>query len=243
MASGEGGAESPVGDAQLMEEGVASAHRQAALKQVRSNRGRAGGDGRTVDELPAYLSRPWPQSREQRLTGQDWPQAIKRVESPQPAGGVRKLGMPPVLDRFLQPALFPGLPPRWDPTFSEHRDGFRPGRAALHAVGRAQQDLRAGDRWGVDSDLEKFFDRVTHARLRSEGEKRLRDQRVRVLIRRYLKAGVLAEGRVGASDEGTPPGGPLSPLLSKLLLEQLDREFERRGPRVGRSADGTPVQA
>jgi len=145
--------------------------------------------------------------------------------------------MPTVLDRFLQQALLQVLQPRWDPTFSEHSYGFRPGRSAFQAVGRAQQYLRAGYRWVVDIDLEKFFDRVNHDRLMSEVEKRLKDQRVLALIRRYLKAGVLAEGLVGASDEGTPQGGPLSPLLSNLLLDQLDRELERRGHRFVRYAD------
>ncbi len=237
IASGEGGTESRVRDEQLMEEVVARGNLQAALRQVRSNRGSAGVDGMTVDELPAYLRRHWPQIREQLLTGQYWPQAIKRVEIPKPAGGGRKLGIPTVLDRFLQQALLQVLQPRWDPTFSEHSYGFRPGRSAFQAVGRAQQYLRAGYRWVVDIDLEKFFDRVNHDRLMSEVEKRLKDQRVLALIRRYLKAGVLAEGLVGASDEGTPQGGPLSPLLSNLLLDQLDRELERRGHRFVRYAD------
>jgi RNA-directed DNA polymerase len=158
IASGEGGAESPVVDKQLMEEVVARANLQAALRQVRSNRGSAGVDGMTVDELPAYLRRHWPQIREQLLTGQYQPQPIKRVEIPKPEGGVRKLGIPTVLDRFLQQALLQVLQPRWDPTFSEHSYGFRPGRSAFQAVVQAQQYLRAGYRWVVDIDLEKFFD-------------------------------------------------------------------------------------
>jgi RNA-directed DNA polymerase len=158
MASGEGGAESPVGDEQLMEEVVARANLQAALRQVRSNRGSAGVDGMTVDELPAYLRRHWPQIREQLLTGQYQPQPIKRVEIPKPEGGVRKLGIPTVLDRCLQQALLQVLQPRWDPTFSAHSYGFRPGRSAFQAVVQAQQYLRAGYRWVVDLDLEKCFD-------------------------------------------------------------------------------------
>ncbi len=212
IASGEGGAESPVGDEPLMEEVVARANLQAALKRVRSNRGSAGGEGMTVDELPAYLRRHWPQSREQLLTGQYQPQPIKRVEIPKPEGGVRKLGSPTGLDRFLQQALLQVLQPRWDPRFSEHSDGFRPGRSAFQAVVQAQQHLRAGYRWVVDIDLEKFFDRVNHDKLMGEVEKRFRDQRVTALIRRYLKAGVLTEGLVSARDEGTPQGGPLTPL-------------------------------
>jgi RNA-directed DNA polymerase len=210
-ASGEGGAESPVVDEQLMEEVGARANLQAALRQVRSNRGSAGVDGRTVDELPAYLRRHWPQIREQLLTGQYQPQPLKRVEIPKPEGGVRKVGIPRVLDRFRQPALLQGLQPRWDPTFAEHRYGVRPGRSAFQAVGHAPQYLRAGYRGVVEIDLEKFFDRVNPDKRMGEVEKRLRDQRVLALIRRYLKAGVLAEGLGGARDEGTPQGGPLTP--------------------------------
>jgi RNA-directed DNA polymerase len=191
----------------------------------------------TVEELPAYLKAHWPQIREQLLIGQYEPQPIKGVEIPKPEGGVRKLGIPTVLDRFLQQAVLQVLQPQWDPTFSEHSYGFRPGRSALQAVAQAQQYVRAGYRWVVDIDLEKFFDRVNHDKLMSEVEKRIKDKRVSALIRRYLKAGVLAEGLVEARDEGTPQGGPLSPLLSNLLLDQLDRELERRGHRFVRYAD------
>jgi len=224
-----------------MEEVVAKENLTAALRQVRDNHGSAGVDGMTVEELPTYLKEHWPQIREQLLTGQYQPQPIKRVEIPKPEGGVRKLGIPTVLDRFLQQALLQVLQPRWDPTFSEHSYGFRPGRSARQAVTQAQQYLRRGYRWVVDIDLEKFFDRVNHDKLMSEVEKRIKDTRVITLIRRYLKAGLLAEGLVVAVDEGTPQGGPLSPLLSNLLLDHLDRELERRGHRFVRYADdGAP---
>jgi RNA-directed DNA polymerase len=237
IASGAGGAESPGVDEQLMEEVVARENLQAALRQVRSNHGSAGVDEMTVEELPAYLRMHWPQIREQLLTGQYEPQPIKRVEIPKPEGGVRKLGIPTVVDRFIQQAVLQVLQPQWDPTFSEYSYGFRPGRSAHQAVAKAQQYLRQGSHWVVDIDLEKFFDRVNHDKLMGEVEKRIKDKRVLALIRRYLKAGVLAEGLVSAIDEGTPQGGPLSPLLSNLLLDQFDRELEKRGHRFVRYAD------
>jgi RNA-directed DNA polymerase len=241
IASGAGGAESPGVDEQLMEEVVARENLQAALRQVRSNHGSAGVDGMTVEELPAYLRTHWPQIREQLLTGQYEPQPIKRVEIPKPEGGVRKLGIPTVVDRFIQQAVLQVLQPQWDPTFSEYSYGFRPGRSAHQAVAKAQQYLRQGYHWVVDIDLEKFFDRVNHDKLMGEVEKRIKDKRVLALIRRYLKAGVLAEGLVSAIDEGTPQGGPLSPLLSNLLLDQCDRELEKRGHRFVRYADDANI--
>jgi RNA-directed DNA polymerase len=224
-----------------MEEVVARENLQAALRQVRSNRGSAGVDGMTVEELPAYLTTHWLQIREQLLTGQYHPQPIRRVEIPKPEGGARKLGIPTVLDRFIQQAVLQVLQPRWDPTFSEHSYGFRPGRSAHQAVAKAQQYLRQGYDGVVDIDLEKFFDRVNHDKLMGEVEKRIRDQRVTTLLRRYLRAGILVEGLVVAVDEGTPQGGPLSPLLSNLLLDHLDRELERRGHRFVRYADDANI--
>jgi RNA-directed DNA polymerase len=224
-----------------MEEVVARENLQAALRQVRSNHGSAGVDGMTVEELPTYLRTHWPQIREQLLTGQYEPQPIKRVEIPKPEGGVRKLGIPTVVDRFLQQAVLQVLQPQWDPTFSEYSYGFRPGRSAHQAVAKAQQYLHQGYHWVVDIDLEKFFDRVNHDKLMGEVEKRIKDKRVLSLIRRYLKAGVLAEGLVSAIDEGTPQGGPLSPLLSNLLLDQFDRELEKRGHRFVRYADDANI--
>jgi RNA-directed DNA polymerase len=226
IAGGKRTTESPVRDEQLREEGVTKEQLTAALRQVRDKHGSAGVGGRTIEELPPYLRAHWPQIREQLLTGQYQPQPIKRVAIPKPEGGVRELGMPTVLDRFLPQALLQVLQPRWDPTFSGHSYGFRPGRPARRAVTQAQQYLRRGYRWVVDIDLEKFFDRVNHDKLMSEVEKRIKDTRVITLIRRYLKAGLLAEGLVVAVDEGTPQGGPLSPLLSNLPLDHLDRELE-----------------
>jgi len=233
--------ETPVGDEQLMEEVVAKENLTAAIRQVRGNHGSAGVDGMTVEELPTYLRAHWSQLREQLLAGQYQPQPIKRVEIPKPEGGGRQLGIPTVLDRFLQQALLQVLQPRWDPRFSEHSYGFRPGRSARQAVTQAQQYLRRGYRWVVDIDLEKFFDRVNHAKLMSEVEKQIKDTRVITLIRRYLKAGLIAEGLVVAVDEGTPQGGPLSPLLSNLLLDHLERELERRGHRFVRYADDANI--
>lgn len=224
-----------------MEEVVARENLQAALRQVRRNHGSAGVDGMTVEELPAYLRTHWPQIREQLLTGQYEPQPIKRVEIPKPEGGVRKLGSPRVVDRFIQQAVLQVVQPQGDPTFSEHSYGFRPGRSAHQAVAKAQQYLHQGYHWVVDIDLEKFFDRVNHDKLMGEVEKRIKDKRVLALIRRYLKAGVLAEGLVRAIDEGTPHGGPLSPLLSNLLLDQFDREVEKRGHRFVRYADDANI--
>ena len=220
-----------------MAEGVARENLPAALRQVRGTHGSAGIDGMTVEELPGYLKPHWPEIREQLLTGHYEPQPSKRVELPKPEGGVQKLGIPTGVDRFIQQAVLQVLQPRWDPTCSDHSYGFRPGRSAFQAVAQAQKYLRAGYRWVVDIDLEKFFDRVNHDKLLSEGEKRIRNKRVITLIRRYLKVGLLAEGLGMAVDEGTPQGGPLSPLLSNLLLDHLDRELERRGHRVVRSAD------
>jgi RNA-directed DNA polymerase len=224
-----------------MEEVVARENLQAALRQVRSNHGSAGVDGMTVEELPAYLRTHWPEIREPRLTGQYEAQPSKRVEIPKPEGGVRKLGRPTVGDRFIQQAVLQVLQPQWDPTFSEYSYGFRPRRSAHQAVAKAQPYLHQGYHWVVDIDLEKFFDRVNHDKLRGEVEKRIKDKRVLALIRRYVKAGVRAEGLVRAIDEGTPQGGPLSPLLSNLLLDQVDRELEKRGHRFVRYADDANI--
>src|SRR5262249_20542458 len=165
------------------------------------------------------------------------PKPLKGVEIPKPERGVRSVGMPTGVDRFIQQAVLQVLQPQGDSTFSEYSYGFRPGRSAHQAVAKAQQYLRQGYHWVVDIDLEKFFDRVNHDKLMGEVEKRIKDKRVLALIRRYLKAGVLAEGLVSAIDEGTPQGGPLSPLLSNLLLDQFDRELEKRGHRFVRYAD------
>jgi len=208
-----------------------------ALKRVKSNKGSPVIDGMKVEELSGHLREHWPAIREQLLNGTYKPQPVKRVEIPKPDGGMRKLGIPTVLDRFIQQAVMQILQGKWDGTFSEHSHGFRPGRSAHQAVAKAQQYVRAGRRWVVDLDLEKFFDRVNHDRLMKSVASRIADQRMLRLIGAFLKAGVMEDGLVSPVEEGTPQGGPLSPLLSNLVLDELDRELERRGHRFVRYAD------
>ena len=203
--------------------------------RVKANKGSAGIDGKTVDELPDY--RELLVIREQLLSGTYKPQPVKRVEIPKPDGGVRKLGIPTVLDRFVQQAVMQVLQKQWDRTFSDSSYGFRPGRSTHQAVAQAQQYIAAGYGWVVDLDLEKFFDRVNHDKLMGQIAKRVRDKRLLKLIRAFLNAGVMENGLVSPSVEGTPQGGPLSPLLSNLVLDELDRELERRGHRFVRYAD------
>ena len=208
-----------------------------ALKQVQANKGGPGIDGMTVNELTGYLAKHWPAIREQLLQGTYQPQPVKRVEIPKPDGGVRKLGIPTVLDRFVQQAVMQVLQGQWDRTFSPHSYGFRPGRSAHQAVAAAQQHIADGYRWVVDLDLEKFFDRVNHDRLMAAVAKRAEDKRLLRLIRAFLNAGVMEDGLVSPTEEGTPQGGPLSPLLSNLVLDELDRELACRGHRFVRYAD------
>ena len=215
----------------LMEEVCEWENCKQALQRVKANKGSAGVDGMTVQQLPDYLKQHGPEIREQLLTGNYEPKPVRRVEIPKPDGGMRKLGIPSVLDRFVQQAVLQVLQKRWDPTFSEHSHGFRPGRSARQAVRQAQQYIAEGHRWVVDLDLEQFFDRVNHDRLLAAVAKRVADPRMLRLIGAFLKAGVLENGLVTAVDEGTPQGGPLSPLLSNLVLDELDRELERRGHR------------
>ena len=229
--------ESPVLPEQVMEAVCERENCLRALKRVKANQGSPGADGMTVQELPVYLKQHWPQVREQLLEGTHQPQPVRRVEIPKPEGGVRKLGIPTVLDRFIQQAVMQVLQRQWDATFSEHSHGFRPGRSAHQALAKAQQYLREGRRWVVDLDLEKFFDGVNHDRLMRAVARRVRDKRILKLIRAFLTAGVLEGGLVSPVDEGTPQGGPLSPLLSNLVLDELDRELERRGHRFVRYAD------
>lgn len=233
----ERGTDSPADTERLMEEVCERENLQEALKRVRQNGGRPGIDGMTVEELPGYLKEHWPILRDQLLSGTYEPQPVRRVEIPKPDGGMRKLGIPTVLDRFVQQAVLQVLQGRWDQTFSEHSYGFRPNRAAHQAVAQAQQYIAAGHSWVVDLDLEKFFDRVNHDKLLGRVAKRVADKRLLKLLRAFLNAGVLENGLVSPTDEGTPQGGPLSPLLSNLVLDELDRELEQRGHRFVRYAD------
>jgi RNA-directed DNA polymerase len=223
--------------AAVMDEVCDRENLKRALQRVKSNKGSAGVDGMSTAELPGYLKEHWPAIRDQLLRGTYRPQPVRRVEIPKPDGGTRALGIPTVLDRFIQQAVLQVLQRRWDPTFSDHSFGFRPGRSAHQAVARAQGYIAAGHRWVVDLDLEKFFDRVNHDQLMGRVAERVVDPRLRRLLRAYLNAGVMAQGLVSPSDEGTPQGGPLSPLLSNLVLDVLDRELERRGHRFVRYAD------
>jgi RNA-directed DNA polymerase len=233
--------ESPAIGEQLMEEVCERENCKQALARVKANKGSAGVDGMTVQQLPEHLKQHWPAIREQLLSGTYKPQPVKRVEIPKPDGGVRKLGIPTVLDRFIQQAVMQVLQRRWDRTFSDHSYGFRPGRSAHQAVEAAQQYIAAGYRWVVDLDLEKFFDRVNHDKLMGKLAERVRDKRLLKLIRTCLRAGVMENGLVNPVDEGTPQGGPLSPLLSNIVLDELDQELERRGLRFARYADDSNI--
>ena len=229
--------ESPAVTEQLMEEVCDRENLVRAWKRVRQNKGSPGVDGMTIDDAKDYLREHWPSIRSQLLEGTYQPQPVKRVEIPKPDGGVRKLGVPCVVDRLIQQALLQVLQEQWDPTFSEHSYGFRPGRSAHQAVAQAQRYVAAGYSVVVDLDLEKFFDRVNHDSLMARVAARVTDKRVLKLIRAFLKAGVMEDGLVSPVDEGTPQGGPLSPLLSNLVLDDLDKELARRGHRFCRYAD------
>ncbi len=225
----------------LMERVVERSNARAALKRVRQNKGSPGVDGMSVDELPAHLVGNWEGIRERLLAGTYQPQPVREVEIPKSDGGVRKLGIPTVLDRFIQQSILQVLQPMFDPTFSQHSHGFRPGRNAHDAVCEAQRYIQAGKRVVVDVDLEKFFDRVNHDVLMGRLERRIGDRRMLGLIRRYLTAGIMAGGVVMERYEGTPQGGPLSPLLANVLLDEVDRELEKRGLSFVRYADDLNV--
>src|ERR1700719_2989468 len=231
------GPENPARSDRLIEEVCERENLKEALRQVKGNKGSAGVDGITVNQLTDYLKQHWPAIREQLLSGTYEPKPVRRMEIPKPDGGMRKLGIPTVLDRFIQQAVMQVLQRRWDSTFSDHSYGFRPGRSAHQAVAQAQQYIAKGYGWVIDLDLEKFFDRVNHDILMGRVAKRVEDKRMLKLIRAFLNAGVMENGLVGPTDEGTPQGGPLSPLLSNLVLDDLDRELKRRGLRFARYAD------
>jgi RNA-directed DNA polymerase len=223
---------------ELMEEVLRRENLIRAWRRVRSNKGASGIDGMTVEELTPYLKEHWARIREQLLEGTYEPQPVRRVEIPKLNGkGVRPLGIPTVLDRLIQQAILQVLSPIFDPHFSESSYGFRPGRGCHDALKAAQGYVEAGYRWVVDVDLDKFFDRVNHDVLMARVARRVRDKRLLRLLRRYLTSGVMIEGVIQPREEGTPQGSPLSPLLSNILLDELDKELERRGHRFCRYAD------
>ncbi len=222
---------------QLMEEVCDRENLERAWKRVQRNKGSPGVDGVTIDDAKAFLRKHWPNIRSQLLDGNYQPQPVKRVEIPKPDGGVRKLGVPRVVDRLIQQVVLQVLQERWDPTFSEHSYGFWPGRSAHQAVAQAQRYIADGYNVVVDLDLEKFFDRVNHDILMARVAARIPDKRVLRLIRAFLIAGVMEDGLVKSVDEGTRQGGPLSPFLSNIVLDDLDKELARRGHRFCRYAD------
>jgi RNA-directed DNA polymerase len=213
----------------------------AAWKRVKANKGSAGVDGLTIEQTAEYLKDHWSRVRKELIAGKYQPQAVRRVEIPKPTGGMRELGIPTVLDRLIQQALLQVLQPLIDPTFSEFSYGFRPGRSAHDAVLQAQRYAQEGYRVVVDVDLEKFFDRVNHDILMDRLAKRIADKAVLRLIRQYLQAGIMAGGVVMDRSEGTPQGGPLSPLLANVLLDEVDQDLQRRGHRFARYADDCNV--
>jgi RNA-directed DNA polymerase len=240
-SAAQGSEHSGLNDPQLMERIVERGNLVRALQRVRRNKGSPGVDGRTVDELPAYLREYWPRLREQLLMGRYQPSVVLRKELQKPGGGVRQLGIPTVLDRFIQQAVLQCLQPLIDPTFSDSSFGFRPGRSAHQAVRQAQRYVQEERHWVVDVDLAQFFDRVNHDILRGLVAKRIDDPRVLTLLRCYLEAGVMVTGVVVRRYEGTPQGGPLSPLLANVLLDVVDRVLERRGHAFVRYADDCNV--
>lgn len=242
-----GGIEAPMANPitrkpeQLMEEILSPENLKRAYEKVKKNGGSPGVDGVSVEDLKNYLAANWKGIRKQLLEGKYKPKAVKRVEIPKPGGGIRQLGIPTVIDRFLQQAILQRLQPEWDPTFSENSYGFRPRRSQHQAVNKAKEYIQSGMHYVVDLDLEKFFDKVNHDILMSRVAKRVEDKRVLKTIRAYLNAGIMENGLVQPASEGVPQGGPLSPLLSNLLLDELDRELEKRKLSFVRYADDCNV--
>jgi RNA-directed DNA polymerase len=222
---------------ELMEQVVERENMSSAYKQVIRNKGSAGIDKMSVDQLKPYLAKHWSEIKESLLRGEYKPQAVRVVFIPKPKGGQRQLGIPTVIDRLIQQALHQVLNPIFDPTFSENSYGFRKGKSAHQALKKAQEYQRLGKRWVVDMDLAKFFDEVNHDVLMSKIAKRVEDKRVLRLIRRYLRSGIMIDGMVRRRDKGTPQGSPLSPFLSNIMLDELDKELERRGHWFCRYAD------
>jgi RNA-directed DNA polymerase len=225
----------------LMEKIISRGNMMAAYSRVVSNKGAPGVDSMPVTSLKGYLQTEWPRIKEELLAGSYHPQPVRKVEIPKPGGGTRMLGIPTVLDRLIQQALHQVLSPLFDPGFSVNSYGFRPGRSAHQAVKAARKHVESGLRWVVDLDLEKFFDRVHHDTLMSLVKRKVGDRMVLSLIDRYLKAGILEGGLTTVRVEGTPQGGPLSPLLSNILLDELDKELERRGHKFCRYADDANI--
>ena len=221
----------------LMDQLVSSQNMRAAYEQVYGNKGAAGIDGMKVTELRPYLHKNWSRIKQELLTGQYYPQAVKSVKIPKPSGGERELGIPTVVDRLIQQALHQVLQPLYEPQFSDHSYGFRPQRSAHQALKKAQGYIREGRRYVVDIDLSKFFDEVHHTRLLSKLRMRIEDKRVIHLIDRYLRAGMMRDGVEEKRLKGTPQGSPLSPLLSNIVLDELDQELAKRGLRFVRYAD------
>jgi RNA-directed DNA polymerase len=234
-------AQTSQGDGDLLGQALCRENMARAWERVKANKGSAGVDGRSVQQTGERLREEWPAIRQRLLDGTYKPEPVRRVSLPKPNGGTRDLGIPTVVDRLIQQALLQVLQPLIDPTFSAHSYGFRPGRSAHQAVIAARVHVQAGYTWVVDVDLEKFFDRVNHDILMDRMAKRLADKRVLRLIRRYLQAGVMAGGVCIEREQGTPQGGPLSPLLANVLLDEVDRELERRGHRFVRYADDCNV--
>ncbi len=225
----------------LMERVLAPANLKRAYQRVVSNKGAPGADGMTVAELAGYVKQYWTILKARLLTGEYHPQAVRAVAIPKPKGGSRQLGIPNVMDRLIQQALLQQLTPIFDPLFSDYSYGFRPGKSAHQAIETARAHVAAGHRWCVELDLEKFFDRVNHDILMAHVQRRVEDKRVLTLIRRYLEAGVMSGGVVSRRQEGTPQGGPLSPLLSNILLDELDVELAKRDHRFVRYADDANI--